>query len=214
MIQLNGCKAVSALQADPPQPTSFQQFPSLTHLEVPLFAFCTRTQHFIIDKLLPPSLEALTADLRSARESSSDRFCLTLAEFTKHGLPALKTIAIKCRIDEYREKGSLPRHFCHIRRLLSRYGVELSYSLGFVSCEFLSSNVPDLRLIAFTNSSSSKSAFDTYDHATIEQGWLQVGRSQLVGSRLSTTLQKSFGRRTSLGEELGLYAALDRTRGV
>ncbi|KAH3945364.1 hypothetical protein HBI56_072440 [Parastagonospora nodorum] len=203
MIQLNGCKAVSARQADPPQPTSFQQFPSLTHLEVPLFTFCTRTQHFIIDKLLPPSLKALTVDLRSAREGPSDRFCLTLAEFAKHGLPALKTIAIKCRIDEYREEESLPLHFCHLRRLLSRYGMELSYSLGFVSCEFLSSNVPGLRFTTLTNSSSSKNAFDANDYATI-----------VVGSRLSTTLQKSFGRRTSLGEELGLYAALDRTRGV
>jgi hypothetical protein len=172
MLQVNGCKAVSARQADLLQPTSFQQFSSLTHLEVPLFTFCTRTQHVIIDKLLPPSLKALTVDLWSTREGPSDNFFLTLAEFAKHGLPALKTITIKCRIDEYREEGSLPLHFCHLRRLLLRYGVELSYSLGFVSCEFLSSNVPDLRLIAFTNSSSSKNAFDTNDHATIERGWL------------------------------------------
>lgn len=185
MIEVNGCKVVSARQADPLQPFSFQRFALLTHLEVPLFNFRTRTQYDIIDKLLPPSLQTLTVDLRSAREGPSDRFFLILAEFARRGLPALKSVTIKCRIDEYREEGSLPLHLCHLRRLLLGYGVELSYSLGFVKCEFHPCNVTILRLITCTNSSCSKNVSDANDDATtIGRGWLRVGRSQLVRSRL------------------------------
>ena len=163
---------MSARQADLLQPTSFQQFTLLTHLEVPLFTFCTRTQNDIINKLLPPSFRSLTADLRSAREGPSDRFFLTSAEFAKHGLPALKSVTINCRIEEYREEGPLLLRFCHLGMLLSGCGVELSYSLVFVKCESKPGNIPRPRFIACLTIAAAKNALNVNDYVTIERGWL------------------------------------------
>jgi hypothetical protein len=138
--ELNGCKVVSARQADPIRPMSFQHFTSLTHLDVPLFLFCTRTQHCSIDKLLPRSLQVLTLDLRSAREGPSDTFFISVAEAAQDSLPELKSVEVVCRIEVYQEDGFLPLHFCHLRRMLSTRGIELIYLLEFVQCEFKAGN--------------------------------------------------------------------------
>lgn len=67
MNELNGCKVASARQADPFQPISFQHFTSLTHLDIPLFMFSTRTQHCPVDELLPRGLQVLTIELSTLR---------------------------------------------------------------------------------------------------------------------------------------------------
>ena len=136
MNELNGCKLVSARHIDPSQPISFQHFTSLTHLDIPLFSFCTRTHHCAIDQLLPHSLQILTVDLRSAREGFSDSFFISLAEASSSHLTKLKSMEVICRIEEYREDGYLPLHFCHLRRMFASYGIELVYFLEFVQCEF------------------------------------------------------------------------------
>jgi hypothetical protein len=48
----------------------------------------------------------------------------------------LEDVTIICRIDEYREGGYLPLHFCHLRRMFANIGIGLSYFLEFVRCEF------------------------------------------------------------------------------
>jgi hypothetical protein len=138
--ELNGCKVHSASQLDPSQPVSFRQFTSLTHLDIPLFSFSTRTHHYQINELLPCSLETLTLDLRSAREGSSNEFFISLAEVSLSCLPRLKSVEVVCRIEEYREDGFIPLHFCHLRRMFSSFGIELMYFLEFVQCEFKAGN--------------------------------------------------------------------------
>jgi hypothetical protein len=134
--ELNGCKVDSARQLDPSQPVSFQHFTSLTHLDIPLFSFSTRTRHCQINELLPCNLQVLTLDLRSAREGFSNSFFESLAEAASDHLPSMKSVEVVCRIEEYREEGFLPLHFCHLRRMFSSYGIELLYFLEFVQCEF------------------------------------------------------------------------------
>ena len=136
MNEVNGCKLDAARQSDPLKPLSFQHFTSLAYLDIPLFTFASRTQHCPIDRLLPPSLQVLTLDLRSAREGFSDGFFISLAETARAHVPRLKSVEIICRIEEYHEDGYLPLHFCHLRRMFSKYGIELSYFLEFVQCEF------------------------------------------------------------------------------
>lgn len=139
--ELNGCKVSSLSQKDPSQPISFQRFTSLTHLDVPLFIFSTRTQHCSIDQLLPCSIQVLTVDLRSTRESFSDGFFMSMAEAAPRHLPAMRLVEIVCRIEEYREEGSIPLHFCHLRRMFTSFGIEFVYFLEFVQCEFRAGNV-------------------------------------------------------------------------
>jgi hypothetical protein len=134
--ELNGCKIGSALQLDPSQPVSFQHFTSLIYLDIPLFSFSTRTHHCQINELLPCNLEILTLDLRSAREGFSNSFFMSLAEAAPDHLPSMKSVEVVCRVEEYREEGFLPLHFCHLRRMFSSYGIELLYFLEFVQCEF------------------------------------------------------------------------------
>ncbi|KAF2829890.1 hypothetical protein CC86DRAFT_464387, partial [Ophiobolus disseminans] len=134
--EINGCKVDAAHQSDPAEPLSFEHFRSLTHLDIPLFNFASRTQHCSVDRLLPPSLRVLTLDVRSAREGFSDNFFMSLADAAHRHLPRLKSIEVICRIEEYREDGYLPLHFCHLRRVFASYGIELSYFLEFVQCEF------------------------------------------------------------------------------
>jgi hypothetical protein len=134
--ELDGCKLNSASQSDPSKPITFCQFTSLTHLDIPLVCFATRTHHCAIDTLLPASLTVLTADLRSAREGFSDAFFILLAEAVPTHLPRLNSVEIICRIEKYCEEGSLPLHFCHLRRMFHSRDVELMYFLEFVQCEF------------------------------------------------------------------------------
>jgi hypothetical protein len=136
LTELNGCKVDSVHQSDPRTPISFRQFISLTHLDIPLFSFATRTHHCAIDVLLPNSLHVLTVDVRSAREGFSDGFFILLAEAAPTHLPEMRSVEIICRIEDYREEGFLPLHFCHLRRMFQSYGVELAYFLEFVQCEF------------------------------------------------------------------------------
>jgi hypothetical protein len=136
MNELNGCKVDAALQTDPTTPIPFQHFTSLTHLDMPLFTFATRTHHCPIDYLLPPSLRVLTVDVRSSREGPCDSFFISLAEAAQSHLPRLKSVELICRIEEYRDDGYLPVHFCHLRRMFSTCGIDLSYFLEFVQCEF------------------------------------------------------------------------------
>jgi hypothetical protein len=147
MNALNGCRVSSSSQKDPPHPISFRDFTSLTHLDIPLFIFATRTQHCSIDNLLPCSIQVLTVDLRSTREGFSDDFFISMAEAAPHCLPMMHSVEILSRIEEYQEAGSLPLHFCHLRRMFNDFGIELVYFLEFVNCEFKAGNVSPSRLL-------------------------------------------------------------------
>jgi hypothetical protein len=136
LTELNGCKVDSSRRSDPPIPISFRQFTSLTHLDIPLFSFGTRTHHSAIDILLPGSLHVLTVDVRSTREGFSDDFFISLVEAASHHLTEMRSVEIICRIEDYLEEGFLPLHFCHLRRMFHGHGIELAYSLEFVQCEF------------------------------------------------------------------------------
>jgi hypothetical protein len=151
MNELNGCRVSSSSQKDPTQPISFREFTSLTHLDVPLFIFATRTRHCSIEKLLPCSIQVLTVDLRSTREGLSDGFFILMAETIPQSLPMMRSVEIICRIEEYREEGSIPLHFCHLRRMFNDFGIELVYFLEFVDCEFRAGNVSHSPLLHAPN---------------------------------------------------------------
>jgi hypothetical protein len=168
IIELNGCKVVSTRQPDSSHPISFQHFTSLTHLDVPLFVFCTRTHHCPIGKLLPRSLVILAVDLRSAREGFSDDFFISLAAAAEDSLTALNSVEVVCRIEEYQEDGYLPLHFCHLRRLFSRQSIEFVYFLEFVQCEFKAGRISPCPLPSISpNVCSSVHGVTPFDYAII-----------------------------------------------
>jgi hypothetical protein len=134
--ELDGCRVNSARQSDPSRPIAFCHFTSLTHLDIPLVCFATRTHYCEINALLPASLNVLTVDLRSTREGFSDAFFILLAEAVPTDLARLNSVEIICRIEKYWEEGSLPLHFCHLRRMFHSRDIELMYFLEFVQCEF------------------------------------------------------------------------------
>jgi hypothetical protein len=134
--ELDGCKVNSARQSDPSRPIALGHFTSLTHLDIPLVCFATRTHHCPIDALLPASLNVLTVDLRSTREGFSDAFFIMLAEAAPTHLARLNSVEVICRIEKYWEEGSLPLHFCHLRRMFNSRDIEFMYFLEFVQCEF------------------------------------------------------------------------------
>jgi hypothetical protein len=184
--ELNGCRIDAARQFDPSQPVSFQCFTSLTHLDIPLFNFSTRTRNCTIDELLPCNLQVLTLDLRSAREGFSDGFFISLAETALEYVPNMKSVEVICRIEEYHETGFLPLHFCHLRRMFLSYGIELIYSIEFIQCEFKACNTKQsLDLIQFLTISiaymesllstlrlSGPDGCEMADHCSLEAGCL------------------------------------------
>jgi hypothetical protein len=196
--ELNGCKLDAARQVDPSPPVSFQYFTSLTHLDIPLFNFSTRTRKCAIDELLPCNLQVLTLDLRSAREGFSDGFFLSLAETALQCVPNMKYVEIICRIEEYHEEGFLPLHLCHLRRMFSSYGIELIYSIEFIECEFKACNIKQRQtvtrfltvIIAYMESLlstlrlSGPDGCEMADHSSLEAGCLsRTYPSSSCGSR-------------------------------
>lgn len=182
--ELNGCKVDAVRQTDPPKPLSLQHFRSLTHLDIPLFSFATRSHRCTADHLLPASLEVLTIDVRSAREGHSDDFFISLAEAARSHLPRLKSVEIICRIEEYRENGYLPLHFCHIRRMLAKAGIKLCYFLEFVQCEFKAGKHTRLLVSRCSNNICSLHGKNSRDHEGFRIGRRGDGRKQLARDRL------------------------------
>lgn len=136
ILELNNCGSADALYAAPAEPILFSGCTAIKHLAISMLDCIPKNQRYPFEQLLPSTLCSLSVQVRSAKDGACDDFFISLAEAAQSHMPGLKFVHVSCRIETYSEDGYLPLHFCHLRRMFASRGIQFSYHIGFVNCEF------------------------------------------------------------------------------